>query len=576
MSYTVLARKWRPQQFDDVVGQGHVTRGLMNALSMGRVAHAFLFSGTRGVGKTTTARILAKALNCEHGPTPAPCGECDTCSEITQGSSVDVMEIDAASNRGIDNIRDLRETVKYAPAKAKYKVYIIDEVHMLTGEAFNALLKTLEEPPAHVVFVLATTDPHKLPATILSRCQHYDFRRVPKAQIEGHLKSLCAKEGINAEPAALARLAALAEGSVRDSLSLLDQVISYCGEGGVREADIDTILGLVGREAVKEAARTILSQDPAGALMVVDSLVDKGHDLRRFATELLGLYRDLMVCKVSKEPERALDLPAAEVEEYGRMAAGLSPEEIIRVMNLLARLSDEMKWAASPRISLELALVKAASRPINSVEDILLGIKGLKEGGYSGMATRHPSPTAGEGQGRGERKASEPAQITAPVQGGKSLKDKAPEPGENDKAYYSYTAAPKAPSASENSAADLWDQVRDAIKKMGKAPLAAKMKLSAPGRLEGGTLTVVDRAVPPFKPEELALINQAAAKTGGFNVKVVQESGEKTKSLAEVKKDREKSRREKIKEEALADPIVKSALDLFGGEIVDEDEKTGT
>jgi DNA polymerase-3 subunit gamma/tau len=240
------------------------------------------------------------------------------------------------------------------------------------------------------------------------------------------------------------------------------------------------------------------------------------------------------------------------------MAAGLSPEEIIRVMNLLARLSDEMKWAASPRISLELALVKAASRPINSVEDILRGIKGLKEGGYQPGPARTPAP-----------RVSKKEERDAPA-------DKTPGPGENDKAYYSYTAAPKTPSASENSAADLWDQVRDEIKKMGKAPLAAKMKLSAPGKLEGGTLTVVDRAVPPFKPEELALINQAAAKTGGFTVKVVQESGEKTKSLAEVKKEREKSRREKIKEEALADPIVKSALDLFGGEIVDEDEKTGT
>ncbi|MGA2193137.1 MAG: DNA polymerase III subunit gamma/tau, partial [Nitrospirota bacterium] len=347
MSYTVLARKWRPQQFGDVVGQEHVTRSLMNALSMGRVAHAFLFSGTRGVGKTTTARILAKALNCAKGPTPSPCGECDSCTEITQGSSVDVMEIDAASNRGIESIRDLRENVKYAPAKCRYKVYIIDEVHMLTGEAFNALLKTLEEPPPHVVFVLATTDPHKLPATILSRCQHYDFRRVPKAQIEAHLKSLTEKENIKADDAALGRLASLAEGSVRDGLSLLDQVISYCGDAGVREEDIDVTLGLVGREAVKEAARAVLSQDAAGTLGVVDALVDKGQDLRRFSTEILGLFRDLLVCKVSPRPDKAIDLPAPEVQEYKEMAEMLSPEEIIRVMNLLTRLAEEMKWSSN-------------------------------------------------------------------------------------------------------------------------------------------------------------------------------------------------------------------------------------
>ncbi|HEY3346709.1 MAG TPA: DNA polymerase III subunit gamma/tau, partial [Nitrospirota bacterium] len=198
MSYTVLARKWRPQQFEDVVGQTHVSRSLMNALRMGRVAHAFLFSGTRGVGKTTTARILAKALNCEKGPTPSPCCECSSCKEITQGNSVDVIEIDAASNTSVDNIRDLNENVKYAPARSRYKVYIIDEVHMLSTSAFNALLKTLEEPPSHVVFIFATTDAHKLPATILSRCQHYDFRRVTKDGIKAHLRSLCDKEGIKA------------------------------------------------------------------------------------------------------------------------------------------------------------------------------------------------------------------------------------------------------------------------------------------------------------------------------------------------------------------------------------------
>ena len=218
MSYTVLARKWRPQKFEDVVGQVHVTRSLANALEKGRIAHAYLFSGTRGVGKTTTARILAKALNCESGIVTEPCGSCSSCTEITQGHSVDVIEIDAASNTGVDNIRELNDNVRYAPAKSKYKVYIIDEVHMLSTSAFNALLKTLEEPPPHVVFIFATTDPHKLPATILSRCQHYDFRRVTKAMIEEHLATLCGREGITAEPRALARLAGLAEGSVRDSL----------------------------------------------------------------------------------------------------------------------------------------------------------------------------------------------------------------------------------------------------------------------------------------------------------------------------------------------------------------------
>ncbi len=399
MNYTVLARKYRPQRFEDVVGQGHVTKSLMNALSMERVAHAFLFSGTRGVGKTTTARILAKALNCEKGPSPSPCGECDSCKEITQGSSVDVMEIDAASNTGVDNVRELRENVKYAPARGRYKVYIIDEVHMLSGAAFNALLKTLEEPPPHVVFILATTDPHKLPATILSRCQHYDFRRVPKAAIQAHLRSLCDAEGINAEEGALVRLSSLAEGSVRDSLSLMDQVISFCGEGGVREADIDETLGLVGRAAVREAAEAVISQDPARAFELVDSLVDKGHDLRRFAAELMGFFRDLLVCRISKKPERALDLPAPDVAEYREMAKRIHPEELIRLLNLLTRTVEEIKDAANKRITLELALVKAASRPIGSVEDVIKGVKGLKEGGYQGAAASR-QPVSGGAAGR--------------------------------------------------------------------------------------------------------------------------------------------------------------------------------
>ena len=340
MSYTVLARKWRPQKFEDVVGQRHVTQSLMNALGMNRVAHAFLFSGTRGVGKTTTARILARALNCDNGPTADPCGLCDSCREIAQGHSVDVIEIDAASNTSVDNIRELNENVKYAPAKGRYKVYIIDEVHMLSNSAFNALLKTLEEPPAHVVFVFATTDPHKLPATILSRCQHYDFRRVPRAQIEAHLSGICEAESIKAEPAAISRLAGLAEGSVRDGLSLLDQVLAYCGKDGIRVEDIDDILGLVGREAVREAARAVTAQDPVSALAVVAGLVDKGHDLRRFAAELLGFFRDLLVCRITPEPERALDLTGPALDEMKAMAKAGSPEGIIRVMNLLTRLAE--------------------------------------------------------------------------------------------------------------------------------------------------------------------------------------------------------------------------------------------
>jgi len=543
MSYTVLARKYRPQKFSDVVGQAHVSQSLENALGMGRVAHAYLFSGTRGVGKTTTARILAKALNCATGPAPVPCGECDSCREVTVGSSVDVMEIDAASNTGVDNVRDLCGNAKYSPAKSRYKVYIIDEVHMLSTAAFNALLKTLEEPPGHVIFIFATTDPHKVPATILSRCQHYSFKRVSKALIMSHMKSLCEKESLKAEDAALSRLAELAEGSVRDGLSLLDQVVSYCGEEGVKETDIDDILGLVGREAVLQAARAIVGQDAAGALDSVDALVDGGHDLRRFAASLLETFRDILTVKVSPKSDRPLDMPVSQADEVRRLASEVSPEEILRVMNILARLADEMKSAFSQRTSLEMALVKAASRPISSVGDVLEGLKRMKD-----------APSA--------------PRACAP----QTVKSAAPREIREDASYYDHPGAPEV-QAEQGSAVDLWVRVREEIKQGGKAPLAAKMERAAPRGVEGNVLTIAEGFLA-FRPDEAALIKEAAQRVSpGLIVKFVKGNGTKEKSLADVKKERETVKKEKFKSEALDNPVVKSALQLFGGEIVEEGEK---
>jgi len=542
MTYTVLARKYRPQKFEDVVGQTHVSRSLTNAINMGRLAHAYLFSGTRGVGKTTTARILAKALNCGDKPTAVPCGECDSCREITQGHSVDVIEIDGASNTGVDNVRELRENVKYAPARGRYKVYIIDEVHMLSTAAFNALLKTLEEPPEHVVFIFATTDPHKVPATILSRCQHYDFRRVPKAQIEAHMKDLCEREGIKAEDAALSRLAIMAEGSVRDGLSLLDQVVSYCGEEGLKETDIDDILGLVGREVVKEAVRAITAQDAAAALKVVDELVDKGHDLRRFASTLLELYRDVLLYKVA--PRTAV-VPAAEIEWLKSTASGVSPDEIIRVMNLLTKLGEELRWTTNPRISVELALVKAASRPINTVDDILAGLKGLKNAGPSVAAARTHSAAVRTSSVREEPVSS-----------------------------YESPASPGGPVTAAN-ASEAWERITEEVQRMGKAPLASKMDITAPRELKGNVLTVIESKIRPLKSDELALISKVAAGLfgEGFAVRTQEDNGEKKQTPAEMKKEGEKTRKEKMKQDALVHPLVKSAVDLFGAEIVEVTEE---
>jgi len=549
MNYTVLALKYRPQKFEDVIGQRHVVQSLRNALEMGRVAHAFLFSGTRGVGKTTTARLLAKSLNCENGPTTDPCGVCDACKEITRGTSVDVIEIDGASNTGVDNVRELRENVKYAPARGRHKVYIIDEVHMLSTAAFNALLKTLEEPPPHVVFIFATTDPHKVPATILSRCQHYDFRRTPKPLLEEHLKNLCEKEGIKAEPAALARVATLAEGSVRDSLSLLDQVVSYCGEDGLRAADIDDILGLVGREPVKKTAAAITAQDPAAAVEAVAGLVDSGIELRRFGSSLLEFYRDMLVSRLPGVSERVLELPEAEVEELKRLASSVAPEEVIRVMNILTRLAEEFKWSQNHRISLELALVKAASRPVGNIDEIIENVKRLKDspGGQAGGQSRPPRVA--------EERTAPPAKR-----------------GHVEDSSYDSPAPPAGP-AHGSAAVEVWDRIRAGIKAVGKAPLASKMNNCAPTRLEGGVLTVVEGFLP-FKPEEIALINEAAAKVdGGYTVKTGNGEGqEKAKTLSDVKKEREHTRKEQIKSEALEHPLVKSAIDLFGGEVVEVNE----
>ena len=322
MSYKVLARKWRPQVFEDVVGQGHITRTLQNAITTNRLAHAFLFSGPRGVGKTTTARILAKALNCTKGPTPTPCGICDSCIETTAGTSVDVIEIDGASNRGIEHIRELREAVKYAPSSGKYKVYVIDEVHMLTNEAFNALLKTLEEPPPHVIFIFATTEPQKIPATIHSRCQRYGFKRIPLNEIIEQLRKIARAEGITITDQGLAMLARAAEGSMRDSQSLMDQAVSYSGLA-IKDEDLQATLGTVAQEKLLQFASGLLARDSAGLLKQIDALLDQGLDMRQFLAGVVEHLRNLMIVKITTDPGRIIELPAADIQALQQQTEGV-------------------------------------------------------------------------------------------------------------------------------------------------------------------------------------------------------------------------------------------------------------
>ncbi len=361
MTYQVLARKWRPQVFAGVVGQDAVTRTLQNALASGRVAHAYLFTGPRGVGKTTTARLLAKALSCTARTGPEACGACPSCLDFVSGAPVDVMEIDAASNTSVDDIRTLRENVKYAPARGRFKVYIVDEVHMLSGPAFNAFLKTLEEPPAHVVFVLATTDPRKIPATVLSRCQRFDFRPIPPEQLTGTLTEILTKEGVRFDPAALPLLVRAAEGSLRDALSLLDTAIAY-GGGELDEASVARLLGASSPVHVRAFLGALLATDGAAALEAIDRAARDGEDLGWLCREVIEAARRALVIKVAPEGKFA-DLTPAEQAAIREMAEPVSQDELVYLLRAFMDADAEMRRSPHPRVELEIAAVRAARRP---------------------------------------------------------------------------------------------------------------------------------------------------------------------------------------------------------------------
>ncbi|MEK8130810.1 DNA polymerase III subunit gamma/tau [Paenibacillus filicis] len=359
MAHIALYRTWRPQSFEDMVGQKHIVQTLQNSLREGRFSHAYLFSGPRGTGKTSAAKILAKAVNCQNGPGIEPCNQCEACRRITDGSVMDVVEIDAASNRGVEEIRDIRDKVKYAPTEVRQKVYIIDEVHMLTTEAFNALLKTLEEPPAHVMFILATTEPHRLPATIISRCQRFDFRRVALEEQAERLRRVCGEEGIEIEEDAVAFIARLSDGGMRDALSLLDQIIAFSGQK-ITYDDVLSITGGMASDQFEKLAQVIQDRDIGAALTLIDSFMQEGKSADKCMENLIYYFRDLLMVRMVPNSE-ALTERILDVRRFAAVAERFTPDGLISMIDTLNYYQTEMKYSVQPQTLLEVAVMKLCS-----------------------------------------------------------------------------------------------------------------------------------------------------------------------------------------------------------------------
>ena len=549
MSYLVLARKYRPQTFDQVIKQDHVTQTLTNAISSGRVAHAILFSGPRGTGKTTVARILAKAMNCKDGPVQVPCNECRSCREITAGSAVDVFEIDGASNNSVDQIRELRENVKYMPAHSLYKIYIIDEVHMLSIAAFNALLKTLEEPPHHVMFVFATTEPRKIPITILSRCQRHDFRRIDVESISKHMETLCSKEGVEIAVDSLGIIAREAGGSMRDALSLLDHVIS-CTQGAITHKQILDILGVIDREVIFNLSAAILGGQLPKVLDILDAIYSAGHDMKKLYADLMEHFRNLLLVKMVEKIEKLVDIPSHEIDLMCDQVKEVSRPFLNQILDLLFKEEILILNSTQPRLAIEMVFIRMFQmKPVLPIDILIEKLDNLRKDIYETRTDFYDTeskPVLKDTQ-------ESPIETSGEVSG-------------TAESIASFTSAPFAPNETIDR---VWERLLSTFTE--KYPsLAANLKNSSIKSLSGHRLEIEvngnDFNINMVRRNKnSSIIKKVCSDFFGKDMEVIIAA----KKIQNSEDQNKKNNAERLKQEALCHPLVTDTIDIFNGNVVD-------